>query len=86
MRTTVDIDEDLLREAARRYPPGTPKTVLIEEGLRRLVREPAERTPTAPRRLGFFADDGPLVLHESWDDPVVGFAAEPAGPTWQRDR
>lgn len=39
MRTTLDIDDALLQAAARRYPPGTPKTVLIEEGLRQLAQE-----------------------------------------------
>jgi len=86
MRTTIDIDDELLREAARRYPPGTPKTVLVEEGLRRLIREPADRPAQAPRRLGFFAADGPMVLHEEWDDPVVGFAAEHSPPPFDKAR
>ena len=71
MRTTLDIDDALLEEAARRYPPGTPKTVLVEEGLRRLVQEPM--TTGLPRRLGFFAADGAVIVHESWDEPIPGF-------------
>ena len=80
MRTTLDIDDDLLAEAARRYPPGTPKTVLVEEGLRRLVQEPIGASATSPRRLGFFAADGPVRVHESWDDPIPGFVADQDDP------
>lgn len=36
MRTTIDIDEDVLARARALFPPGTPKTVIVEEGLRRL--------------------------------------------------
>ena len=37
MRTTLNIDDELLAEATARFPPGTPKTVIIEESLRRLL-------------------------------------------------
>jgi hypothetical protein len=34
MRTTLNIDDDLLEQMTRRFPAGTPKTVIIEESLR----------------------------------------------------
>ncbi|MBA2321684.1 MAG: type II toxin-antitoxin system VapB family antitoxin [Deltaproteobacteria bacterium] len=37
MRTTLEIDGALLAHAQAQFPPGTPKTVIVEEGLRRLV-------------------------------------------------
>ena len=40
MRTTIDVDDQLLAQAQARFPPGTPKTVVFEEGLRRLVATP----------------------------------------------
>jgi Arc/MetJ family transcription regulator len=43
MRTTIDLDETVLRQA-QDYAPGMTKTALIEEGLRALVqRESARR-------------------------------------------
>ena len=42
MRTTVDLDEDLLREA-QEYAPRMTKTALLEEGLRVLVQREACR-------------------------------------------
>jgi hypothetical protein len=49
MRTTVNIDDDLLARARERFPPGTPKTVILEEGLRLLVATASG--PPAPPRL-----------------------------------
>jgi hypothetical protein len=40
MRTTLDIDETLLRGAQARFAAGTPKTVIIEEALRLLIEHP----------------------------------------------
>jgi hypothetical protein len=37
MRTTLDIDDALLESARARFPAGTPKTVIFEEALRRLL-------------------------------------------------
>lgn len=68
MRTTLDLDEDLFRRAAARYPVGTPKTVIVEEGLRRLAEE-AQPARLAPRRLGFFAHL-PVGIHEDFDAPL----------------
>lgn len=42
MRTTLNINEELLAEAARRVPTPT-KTALIEEALRALIRENARQ-------------------------------------------
>ncbi len=50
MRTTLDIDDALLARAQAQFPPGTPKTVLVEEGLRRLIASPAAAV-AAPRRM-----------------------------------
>ena len=38
MRTTLDLDAELLSLVTRRYPPGTPKTVIIEESIRLALR------------------------------------------------
>lgn len=42
MRTTLDIDDDLLREARQRVDAPT-KTALIEMALRALIRESARQ-------------------------------------------
>ena len=41
MRTTLNIDDDLLEQMIRRFPPGTPKTVIIEQSLRIALNEPS---------------------------------------------
>lgn len=70
MRTTLDLDETLVQAALRLYPPGTPKTVVFEEALRTLLA----RAPRGEaRRLGFFAADGPVRLHDDWNDPLPEF-------------
>ena len=51
MRTTLDIDDAVLRDAQACFPKGTPKTVIIEEALRLLATrgEVSEgRTTAAP--------------------------------------
>jgi Arc/MetJ family transcription regulator len=42
MRTTVDLDDEVLRQA-QEYAPELTKTALLEEGLRALVRQRAAR-------------------------------------------
>ncbi len=42
MRTTLDLDDDLMERLARRYPAGTPKTVILEDAMRRSLASPAE--------------------------------------------
>lgn len=74
MRTTVDIDDELLAEAQRRFPIGTPKTVILEEGLRQLVRgragvEHAERRDPRIQRL---IDDGRVRARRRADAPPPG--------------
>ena len=49
MRTTLDIDDALLARVQAQFPPGTPKTILVEEGLRSLIVSHPESV-TAPRR------------------------------------
>jgi hypothetical protein len=55
MRTTLNLDDALLEQMTRRFPPGTPKTVIIEESLRRALETPAPRPgvalPTEVERL-----------------------------------
>lgn len=55
MRTTIDIDDAVLARALARFPPGTPKTVIIEEGLRRLdavaATAPGHRNPVLNRLI-----------------------------------
>jgi hypothetical protein len=45
MRTTLNIDDDLMDLISRRFPSGTPKTVIIEESLRIALAAPASRLP-----------------------------------------
>lgn len=67
MRTTIDIDDTVFRNAAADFPEGTPKTVIIEEALRQLaVRRP--RTE-GRRRLGFFAEPG-VAVPDDFNDPL----------------
>ena len=52
MRTTLNLDDSLLEAATRIFPPGTPKTVILEEGLRQLVAgapRPVSRAAADPR-------------------------------------
>jgi hypothetical protein len=65
MRTTLDIDETLLREAQLRFPRGTPKTVVLEEGLRRLI----DHSTAAPEGAGVVSRRPPLDAGRS--DPRV---------------
>ena len=55
MRTTLDIDDDLL-ERARAIRPGGTKTELIEEGLRALVQLEERR-----RLVALFGTEDTLV-------------------------
>jgi hypothetical protein len=58
MRTTLDLDDDLLERARQRFPAGTPKTVIIEESLRQSLA----RTGVAPGSAeGLPPELGPLV-------------------------
>ncbi len=56
-RTTLDLDDALLAQAQALFPEGTPKTVLVDEALRRLVeqREPARTAARDPRIAGLVA-------------------------------
>ena len=50
MRTTLDIDDALLAGVQAIFPAGTPKTALIEEGLRRLLAPMDTGSPPTRRR------------------------------------
>jgi hypothetical protein len=65
MRTTLNIDDELLARARERFPAGTPKTVILEEALR-LLAAAGPASPTAPRpedpRLARLVAAGRLTL------------------------
>ncbi len=67
-RTTLHIDDELLKRAAARYPAGMSKTALIAEALRQLAEAPL--ISQAPRRLGAFAHI-PLGIHDNFDAPLA---------------
>lgn len=76
MRTTVDLDDELLARALARFPPGTPKTVILEEGLRRLLvetRPPEALERRRDPRLQRLVEEGRLV-------PASREGTPPAGP------
>lgn len=54
MRTTLDIDDDLLARA-HEYAPGLTKTALLEEGLRALIK-----IESARRLAGMVGTQPPL--------------------------
>lgn len=58
MRTTIRLDDQLLRDAKTLAArTGRTLTAVIEEGLRRVLA-PAERTPVAPVELPTFSGNG----------------------------
>jgi hypothetical protein len=62
MRTTLNIDDELLERMTKRFPPGTPKTVIIEESLRRALAEPSFVTRTGlPSEVAALAARGVLI-------------------------
>jgi hypothetical protein len=70
MRTTLDIDDALLARVQAQFPPGTPKTVLVEEGLRRLIVSPAAGAAPSPLpkrdvRMQRLVDEGHVVAATS---------------------
>lgn len=69
MRTTLDLDPDVLSAAIACYPAGTPKTVIVEEGLRLLALRHRTVAAAPPRQLGFFAHI-PVGIHEDFDAPL----------------
>jgi hypothetical protein len=65
MRTTLNIDDELLARARERFPAGTPKTVIIEEALRLLASAgPASPTAASPDdpRLARLVAAGTLTM------------------------
>jgi hypothetical protein len=74
MRTTLNIDDELLDRARERFPPGTPKTVIFEEALRLLVATAAPEPGAAPRladpRLARLAATGKLAPAKAQAPPA----------------
>ena len=71
MKTTVEIADPLLEQAkAEAHRRGTTLRALIEEGLRRVIAEPAAVTYVLPDRS--VAGGGPtdLWLSSTWDDKL----------------
>jgi hypothetical protein len=68
MKTTVDIQDQLLRRAkAEAKRGGTTLRALIEEGLRLVLEEPAEHYELPDRSVGVPGADNPLQ-RMSWQD------------------
>lgn len=70
MKTTIDIEDRLAREArraARRR--GTTLRALVEEGLRLVLEQPQARRPAKPFRLVTFRGRGtqPGIEEGDWD-------------------
>ncbi len=77
MRTTLDIDDALLAEAQCRFPPGTPKTVIFEEALRRLIAMRIDaprmgREPGDPRMERLVAEGRVLPASSTAPPPSLG--------------
>lgn len=72
MRTTLDIDDNLLALAQAKFPAGTPKTVIFEEALRRLIGLPDPAARTGERRdprLDRLVAEGKVTLATVLDVP-----------------
>lgn len=68
-RTTVRLPDDLVAKAKRKaLAEGRSLTALIEEGLRRLVAEPASPAPRPREPLPVSSATGGLAPGMSWDD------------------
>lgn len=68
MRTTLEIDDQLFEQALRKFPPGTPKYVIIREALRAFVEGPV-RAPVVFGALNHI----PVRILPTFDDPISGF-------------
>jgi hypothetical protein len=63
MKTTLDLDDGLLKKAkARAAREGTSLTLLIEEGLRLRLRQRATVTPASPGRLPVYKGRGGVAV------------------------
>jgi Arc/MetJ family transcription regulator len=96
MRTTLDIDDSLMVRAQAMFPPGTSKTALVEEGLRRLLGSgQSAAVPNRPRRdprMQRLIDEGrvtPASNRVPIDPPPIGAGGNPLAELLQdleRDR
>lgn len=80
MRTTLDIDDQLLALAQALFPAGTPKTVIIEEALRRLIGvspSAARRERPWDPRLARLVAEGELTLATGTEVPTPPGAGVP---------
>src|SRR5689334_19083973 len=78
MRTTLDLDDELLRAAQAQFPAGTPKTVILEEALHRLLREDRPAVPVRP--TGRDARMDRLIAEGLVTRATATEAPEPRGP------
>lgn len=72
MRTPLDLDDDLLARAQAQFAPGTPKTVIFEEALRRLIQTTRTGQRDCPRRdprLERLEAEGRVVLARATGTP-----------------
>ena len=68
-RTTVRLPDELVARAKRKaLAEGRSLTALIEEGLRRVVAEPAPSAPKRREPLPVSSATGGLAPGVSWDD------------------
>jgi hypothetical protein len=68
-RTTVRLPDDLVAKAKRKtLAEGRSLTALIEDGLRRVVAEPAPARPSRRKPLPVSSATGGLAPGLSWDD------------------
>ncbi len=68
-RTTVRLPDDLIAKAKRKaLAEGRSLTALIEEGLRRVVAEPAPIGPRRRKPIPISSATGGLVEGMSWED------------------
>ena len=86
MRTTVDLDEELLERAVAAAGPGATKTAVIEEGLR-LVREKFDaqrlekkRTRLALKALAGADRDDSWITEKDMDSTFDEWEHSPAKP------
>ncbi len=79
MRTTLDIDDELLQWAIAQFPRGTPKRVILEEALRRLVGVPhgANARPDLDPRLERLVAEGRLRPRSGSVAPPAGVGSKP---------
>lgn len=83
MRTTLNIDDELLERMTSQFPPGTPKTVIIEESLRRALGDSGSARGSAielPCEVAALVARGVLIAPSRVGVPPQGLSEPlPAG-------